>query len=66
MNRIYNWCGGRKIFFFFFLFVTNFLTLLSGKWEEGFGYFSIGLYSVVVLGIEGNKYIIGKNDKGNS
>lgn len=29
--------------------------MLFGKWDEGFGWFSVGLYVTIVLGIEGNK-----------
>lgn len=63
MNRIYNFFGGRKLFYFNFMFITNLLALLGGRWQEGFGWFSIGLYATVVLGIEGNKYIKTKGVK---
>jgi hypothetical protein len=45
------------------MFITNLLALLGGRWQEGFGWFSIGLYATVVLGIEGNKYIKTKGVK---
>lgn len=63
MDNIYKFFGGRKLFYFNFLFLTNLIALVYSKWAEGFGWFSIGLYSVVVLGIEGNKYIKGRNNE---
>lgn len=62
MQCLYNFFGGRKLFYFNLLLVVNYVSLLLGKWQEGFGWFSIGVYSVVVAGIEGNKYIKGKNE----
>jgi hypothetical protein len=63
MNRLYNFFGGRKLFYFNFMFLTNLIALLNNSWVDGFGWFSIGLYSVVVLGIEGNKYIKGRTNE---
>lgn len=57
MNRLYNFFGGRKLFYFNFMFLTNLIALLNNKWVEGFGWFSVGLYATIVAGVEANKYI---------
>ena len=62
MNKVYNWFGGRKLFYFNLLLLANIFLLLKGSWVEGFGYFCIGLYAVVVAGVETTKYIRGKNE----
>lgn len=56
-NYLYKVFGGRKLFYFNFLFITNLICLLLDKWNDGFGYFSVGLYLSIVVGIEGNKFI---------
>ena len=61
MKYLYKFFGGRKLFFFFLLLSINTYVLLqTTKWTEGFGYFSVFLYAVVVSGLEGNKVIKGK------
>lgn len=57
MKRLYDFFQGRKLFYFCLLFFSNLALLLIGKWQEAFGYFSIGLYAVIVGGVEANKYI---------
>lgn len=61
MIKIYNWFGGRKIFFFYLLLAVNVYFLKwTDKWTEGFGYFTVFLYATIVVGIESNKAIKGK------
>ena len=60
MKHVYNFCGGRKIFMFLLLLWANAHGLYIGKWVPEFGYFCIGLYSVIVLGFQSTKYIRGK------
>jgi hypothetical protein len=62
MNKIYNWFGGRKIYYLNLILLINTLLLSYDKWNEGFGWFTVGLYATVVLGIEGNKFIKTKSN----
>lgn len=68
MTGIYKFFGGRKMYYFHLLLIVNAAFLAVGKWTEGFGYFSIGIYVTIVIGVEGNKFIKNKfssqdNDK---
>lgn len=63
MLKIYSFFGGRKLYYFNLLFTANLVLLAVNKWQEAFGYFSIGLYAVIVAGVETNKYIKGKNNE---
>jgi hypothetical protein len=63
MNKIYKIFGGRKMYYFNFIFIVNVILVMINRWVDGFGWFSIGLYGTIVLGIEGNKFIRGRNDK---
>ena len=62
LNGIYTFVGGRKVFIFWILlFINVYILLRTDKWTEGFGYFSVFLYSAIIVGIEGGKVIKGKN-----
>lgn len=64
MIKLYKWFGGRKIFFFLSLLIMNTLILLStDKWTDGFGWFTVGLYATIVVGVEGERFIKGKGEK---
>lgn len=65
MNKAYNFFGGRKMYYFNFIFMVNVILVMINRWNDGFGWFSVGLYGVIVGGIEGNKFIRGRNDKSN-
>lgn len=60
MKYLYKFFGGRKLFYFNFIFLLNFIAVIESTWVEAFGYFSVMLYTTIVLGIEGNKVIKGK------
>jgi hypothetical protein len=61
---LYDIFGGRKLFYFNYIFITNvFILLFTRRWTESFGWFSVGAFGVIVLGIEGNKYIKGKTER---
>jgi hypothetical protein len=60
MKYLYRFFGGRKVCLFFIILIINSYALFKGVWIAEFSYFCIGLYSVIVGGIEGNKYIKGK------
>ena len=64
MYKLYHFFGGRKLYYFNFMFIVNLILILLEKWDEGFGFFSIGLYATIVLGIEGGKYVKTKEVKG--
>jgi hypothetical protein len=55
MNKLYTFCGGRKLFIFFFMYISQYVMACYGKWSDGFGYAAVGLYGVIVMGIEYNK-----------
>lgn len=60
MPDIYKFFGGRKMFVFFFMYFSQYILVLLNRWTDGFGYASIGLYGIIVAGIEYNKR--GKNN----
>ena len=60
---LYDFFGGRKVFFFIILLSLNtYILLCTEKWSDGFGWFTAGLYSLIVLGVESNKFIKGTTE----
>ena len=62
MKYLYNFIGGRKLFYFNLIFLANLALFLHTKndmslWIPEFGYFSIALYATIVAGVETNKFI---------
>lgn len=55
MNCLYNFVGGRKIFFFLLLLLINVILYIKGIWDDKFGSFCIWLYASIIVGIEGGK-----------
>lgn len=60
MKKVYDFFGGRKLYYFNLLLVLNFILAINNKWVAEFGYFCIGLYGVAVAGVEASKLIKGK------
>lgn len=63
MSRLYKFFGGRKLYYFnLLLFINLILVSFTVKWTSEFGYFCIFLYSAVVIGVEGERFIKCKVD----
>lgn len=63
MKKVYDFFVGRKLYYFNQIFVINCLMKVFDKWTPEFGYFSIGLYVTIVLGVEFNKAVKSHYDK---
>lgn len=62
MDKIYKAVGGRKMFIFYLVFQLNFILALLNRFNENFGYFSIGLVGVLVVGNVGAKFASPKGE----
>jgi len=41
LNKIYNWCGGRKVFIFYLLLMLNFGLTCADNFNDAFANFCI-------------------------
>jgi hypothetical protein len=56
MNRVYKFCGGRKMFVFFFMLLVGATLSYFNAFKQEFSTFSLSLAGMLILGNVGSKF----------
>jgi len=57
MNKIYNWFGGRKVFYMVLILLLNFVLVLAGKYNNDFASFCNILIGSYIIGNVAHKKV---------